>query len=199
MSRSPKKLFITGAVVVLGLALAGCASGAQPTTSPSPTASPTESPTPTPSPTQTDPNAPTGQCADDALEVTIESDGAGAGSLDYSVVFTNTGDAACELRGAPGVSVIDDAGTQLGQPAEQEGDDAPQTLTVEPGASVMAPLQAVNIDPDGGPLDDCPVTYGTAWRVYPPHSFSAFDVTAADRLPACDSGTVWLSVGPVQQ
>jgi len=39
--------------------------------------------------------------------------------------------------------------------------------------------------------------HGTGYRVYPPHSFTGFIVEAGD-VPACDSDTVFLHVGPVQ-
>ena len=182
---------------LLAAGLAGCAgSPAAPTSAPPTTASPTPTPTPTPT-VSTDPNAPTGQCADDALAVTVTQTDAGAGSISLDVTFTNTGSASCELRGAPGVSVVDASGAELGQPADRQGDDDPATVTVAPGASVSAQLQATNIDPDGGPLDDCPVVHGTGYRVYPPHSFTGFIVEAGD-VPACDSDTVFLHVGPVQ-
>lgn len=184
------------ATAAVALLLAGCASdaaGGSP--SPGSTTSPT---TPsTASPASTDPNAPANQCADASLSVSISGGDGGAGSIGYDVVFTNTGTAACELRGAPGVSVVDAAGTQLGEPAEQLGDGAPETLTLEPGGSVTAPLTATNIDPDGGPLDNCPVVHGIGYRVYPPHSFTGF-IVPAENVPACDSTTVFLKVGPVQ-
>jgi hypothetical protein len=189
---------LAAAAAIVAL-LSGCAGGTPtPTASPLPTASPSPTATTTPSPAASvDPNAPSGQCADDALSVSISGGDGGAGSIGYDLVFTNTGSAECELRGAPGVSVIDGAGTQLGEPAEQVGDDAPDTLTLQPGGSVTAPLTAVNIDPDGGPLDDCPVVHGTGYRVFPPHSFTGF-VVDANNVPACDSSTVFLKVGPVQ-
>lgn len=186
----------------LALLLTACAGGTAPTASPTtpPPSSATAMPSPTPSPSASvDPNAPAGQCADDALEVEVQYVDAGAGSIDYDVVFTNTGSTSCELRGAPGVSVVDASGNQLGQPAGRQGDDDPPTLTIEPGASVSAALSAVNIDPDGGPLDDCPVVQGTGYRVYPPHSFTGFIVTTGEAVPACDSSTEFLTVGPVQQ
>lgn len=190
------------ATSALALLLTACAGGAAPTASPTtaPTSSPTTTPTPTPtSSASVDPNAPANQCADDVLKVEVQYVDAGAGSIDFNVVFTNTGTASCELRGAPGVSVVDASGNELGVPAGREGDENPPTLTVEPGASVSAQLSAVNIDPDGGPLDDCPVVEGTGYRVYPPHSFTGFIVTTGDAVPACNSSTEFLTVGPVQQ
>ena len=185
------------ATTALALLLTGCAAGGTtPTTPPATTTTPTQTPTP---PASVDPNAPAGQCADDALKVEVQYVDAGAGSTDYDVVFTNTGSGSCELRGAPGVSVIDASGVQLGEAAGRQGDDDPPTLTLEPGASVAAPLNAVNIDPDGGPLDDCPVVQGTDYLVYPPHSFTGFTVSTGEPVPACESTTEFLTVGPVQQ
>ena len=182
----------------LVLLLTGCTGGATPTTPPTTSAPATPTSTPTPTSTASvDPNAPAGQCADDALKVAVEYVDAGAGSISYDVVFTNTGSSSCELRGAPGVSVVDGSGNELGEPADQVGDDSPATVALEPGASVSAPLQAVNIAPDGGPLDNCPVVDGTGYRVYPPHSFTGFVVPSTDPVPACNSSTVFLSVGPV--
>lgn len=182
----------------LVLLLAGCTGGTSPTAPPttSAPATPTTTPTPTPTPS-VDPNAPAGQCADDALQVTVEYVDAGAGSSFSEVVFTNGGSGSCELRGAPGVSVVDGSGNQLGEPAEQVDDDSPATVTLEPGASVSARLQVTNIAPDGGPLVDCPVVEGTGYRVYPPHSFTGFIVAMGDPVPACDSATAFMKVGPV--
>lgn len=189
---APILVSVAAVVLVLG----GCASST-PASTPSPTSTVApNSATDSARSATADPNAPAGQCADASLSVSISGGDAGAGSIDSEVVFTNTGATSCELRGAPGVSVVDAAGTQLGEPAEQIGDDAPETLTLQPGGSVSASLTATNIDPGGGPLDDCPVAHGTGYRVYPPHSFTGF-IVPADQVPACDSSTVFLKVGPV--
>ncbi|MGW9630239.1 DUF4232 domain-containing protein [Agromyces sp. NPDC055520] len=191
------------AAAALAVLLTGCGTGgATPTTPPatSTTPSPTASAPASPSPSASvDPDAPAGQCTDDALEVAVLYVDSGAGSLDYSVVFTNTGSDSCELRGAPGVSVVDASGVQIGEAAGRLGDDDPPTLTLEPGASVAAALNAVNIDPDGGPLDDCPVVQGSDYLVYPPHSFTGVTVSTGKPVPACESTAEFLHVGPVQQ
>jgi len=182
----------------LVLLLTGCSGGATPTSPPTTSAPATPTQTPTSTPTHSvDPNAPTGQCADDALQVSVENVDAGAGSIYFNVVFTNTGGGSCELRGAPGVSVVDASENELGVPAEQVDDDSPATVTLEPGASVSAPLQVTNIAPGGGPLDDCPVVEGTGYRVFPPHSFTGFIVSSSDPVPACSSSTVFMKVSPV--
>ena len=186
------------AAIAVALLLTGCAGDGAPSTPvPSSSTPPTTSPSPT-STASADPNAPAEQCADDALKVEVTYVDAGAGSTEYSIVFTNTGSGSCELRGAPGVSVVNASGVQIGEAAARQGDENPPTLTLQPGTSVSAPLQAVNIAPDGGPLDDCPVMEGAAFFVYPPHSFTGFTAATGDPVPACESTTSFLTVGPVQ-
>lgn len=187
--------------VAIALLLSACASGGgTPTASPTPSPTASPSPTPTQSPQPTDPNAPAGQCADDALRVSVEPspEGGSAGHVNSIIVFTNTGSTSCELRGAPGVSVLDANGTQLGEAAEQVDDDAPPTITIEPGGTAVADLSSVNIGSDGGPLgDQCPVVTAAAYLVYPPHSFTAVEVPAD--VPACESDAPWMTVTAVAQ
>ena len=46
---------------------------------------------------------------------------AGAGQLYVPIVFVNTSSNACEMRGFPGVSLLDQNSNQIGQPATREG------------------------------------------------------------------------------
>jgi hypothetical protein len=195
-------------LALAGMLFAGCGSptpAGTSTASPAPassSAAPSGSPGPTPSPSGSaadDGNAPAGQCPNSSLAITVEPGDAGAGSLFYNIVFRNTGTGQCALRGYPGVSVVGNGnGTQLGQPADRVPGAAVETLQLGPGATVVAPLQAVNIGSDGGPLgDQCPTTTGNGWRIYPPHSFDAVFVQA-EGIPACTGATPWLTVGPVR-
>ncbi|HXH34598.1 MAG TPA: DUF4232 domain-containing protein [Plantibacter sp.] len=190
-------LAITPLAVVL--LLAGCAGS--PTASPTPTST-SAAPSPTSSPTATgavDPNAPEGQCADSVIQVTVSGSEGGAGSISSNVVFTNTGQESCVLRGAPGVSVVGDGnGTQLGAAAVQQEDAAPVDVTLAAGGSASAILTSVNIGTDGGPLDNCEPVAGDGYRVFPPHSFTAVFVASA-AVPACSNAAVtWMTIGPVQ-
>src|SRR6478736_645998 len=53
-------------------------------------------------------------CAASSLSAELGQTNAGAGQVYQPLVLRNTGTAACELRGFPGVSVLDSAGTQIG-------------------------------------------------------------------------------------
>ncbi|MGT2425339.1 DUF4232 domain-containing protein [Amnibacterium kyonggiense] len=204
-----------GAALVL--VLAGCGSQAvQPTSSPTitvaPTASassssaapmptataPTATATPDPATTRADPDPgrPADQCTDLGVSVIPAQGGGGAGSEAYQVLFTNTGGDACALRGTPGVSVVGGGdGSQIGEPATRNQTDV-RTLTLQAGDTVAAPLSIVDIGTNGGPLVGCTVRKGDGYRVYPPHSTTAFfyaDPTAV----ACSSGPAFMTVGPV--
>ena len=113
------------------------------------------------------------------------------------IVFTNEGDTVCELRGAPGVSVVDDDGTQIGAASRTLYPDVIPTATLQPGASMAATLQSVNVAGSGGPLDTaCDATVGAGYRIYPPHSFRSVFVEVPE-VAACASGVEWMSVGVV--
>lgn len=211
--RIGRALVVVGATVVL--LLAGCAGEpAPPVTAPavtrtlpaSPSASASTAPTATrtaaPRPTATradpDPNRPPGQCPDGVLGVSITGGEGAAGSAVYRLLFTNTGGSTCTLRGAPGVSVVGAGdGTQLGPPADRVQEGA-ATLRLAPGATVVAPLQVVDIRPDGGPLDGCQVVDGDGFRVYPPHSRRAFFVESSSAV-ACANGPSFMRVGVVER
>lgn len=93
--------------------------------------------------------------------------------------------------------MIDASGNQIGLPADRSETDTPSTVTLAPGGTAIAPLSAVNIGSDGGPLgSSCSVVQAVAYRVYPPHSFTAFEVPS--QVPACDGNTVWMNVLAVQ-
>lgn len=193
-------LLTTGPVVAISLLLSACASDGGTPAGPA-TPSPSASPSATASPPEIpeDPTAPAGQCADDALRVTIEPhpEGNSAGHVISLVAFTNIGSTACELQGAPAVAVVDAAGTVIGTGAVQLDWPEPPTITLEPGGRAVAGLSAADIDADGGPLgDECPTVAGAAYLVHPPHSWTPVQVPAA--VPACDSEISWMTVTAVR-
>lgn len=207
-----------GAVVVgVVVLLTGCGSEAprstytptvtiEPSASAAPSASATPSghftspasPVGTPTPiASTDPNRPSGQCADDVLKVALSRADAGAGNIDQDIVFTNTGSGSCVLRGAPGVSAVGDGnGTQLGAPATRSQTGAKDVELAANGGTATAHLHSVNIDSGGGPLGSaCAAKQADGLRIYPPHSTVA--VFVKESVYACTSGTAWMKVASV--
>jgi hypothetical protein len=132
------------------------------------------------------------RCRLASLSVRLGPAGHAAGSTYRPVVFTNTGGAACTLRGYPGVAyVAPTSGRQVG--AEASRDDAVRirTVTLAPGGHAAALLQLVN--PFNYPAADCVAKTVSGLRVYPPGSTTAAYVAFARHRKACSSDVHQLS------
>lgn len=194
-------LAVAAGTMVLAAAACGGATGqspsGEPTATVTATATATETVTASASPASTPSNAGggSGACPVSGLRITYADDegGAGAGSVTGTLTFTNTGSAACTLRGFPGVSyVAGAAGTQVGQPATRTGDPV-KTRTLAPGKRVTAALRRSQAGNYG---DECSATKVDGLRVYPPDSTESFVV--AFKTTGCKNPSApLLQVGPV--
>ncbi|MEP7017296.1 MAG: DUF4232 domain-containing protein [Actinomycetota bacterium] len=92
---------------------------------PAPTAagspSPTGSGTSRPSPTTRITAGAVATCLTGQLRLAAGPTNGAAGSLYTSLSFTNTTGTSCSMRGFPGVSLLNDAGVIVGQPATRDG------------------------------------------------------------------------------
>lgn len=140
----------------------------------------------------------TGQdCTADHLDIAVAVGDSAAGSVHYTVSFTNTGDSACRLAGYPGVSAVGDDGTQIGKSAQRSGEEAAGT-TIAPHGRAEATLTAANIDDGGGALgESCKATEASGWRVYAPGSKDSV-VVKEDGMIACAGDVDWLTIDSVQ-
>ena len=171
------------APLILVAALTGCAPGV-------PSTPPVEDPTP---------DAPASvtlaPCADGTITPTIGEAEGTAGHLNYQIAFTNSGP-ECTLEGYPQVIVVGAAG-DLGAPASDMTDLPVVPVTIATGASAYAWLEAVNIDPGGGPLGpDCDEVAGDGYNIYVPGAAEPTFV-AAPGVAACQSGNPWMQVAPI--
>ena len=55
----------------------------------------------------------------------------------------NTSTTTCEVRGFPGVSLLDGSGNQIGEPATREGNEG-AAVVLKPGESASATLHTTN-------------------------------------------------------
>jgi hypothetical protein len=157
------------------LVIAGCN-----TTGVSPIATPTLAPT----------NPP---CSANIRVIPGEVEGA-AGHRFLVLVFNNMGETACELAGYPKVDLVDDAGkvvrhakeTLRGQAGLPEGVDEPEHVTLLPGKSASAIVEASAI-----PAGDGPECMSYDLMVTPPGQKRAVPAGPA-QMPDCD-----LQVHPV--
>lgn len=155
------------AVVMIGAA--ACSSGSDDSSSTSTTSTTTSSS----STASTSTTKPSNHCASANLTASLGETQGGAGQRYTALILTNTGTKACELRGFPGVSLLDASGTMIGQPASREGAEG-TTVNLGPGGSASA---ALHTTAEGmGPA--CTPT-STKIRVYPPDNTQAIDFAAA--------------------
>jgi len=111
--------------------------------------------------------APEATCNADELSLsTVNGSDSGAGTLTYDLILTNQGKRTCILGGFPGVSLVNDNGNQIGQPAARAANYVEKKLTLMPNAKVKAVLSTTGAGnyPDG----TCKAG-ATKLRVYPPN------------------------------
>lgn len=136
-------------------------------------------------------------CPASGLVVWMDTEGSvAAGSVFYTLMFTNLSGHACTLYGHPGVSAVGLSGRQVGSPAAWFPPGA-QLVTLANGSTGYAVLQYSDVvTSNSGPQPCDPVT-AAGLRIYPP------DQTAAKIVPfpltACTSSVTYMGVRPVQQ
>ncbi len=194
--RSASGLLMAGVAIGAAALLAGCAPRSAPVATPSP--EPTVTVTASVTPTQNGPRpTPTGQtstpthaaaaaCTPATTSLALTDDNAGAGTVFYRLQVTNTGSAPCTLTGYPGVSMVDDAGTQIGAPADREPGTS-STVTLAPGQSSYAPLA---VSQAGNYGSGCTVTPASALRVYLPDRKDS--ATTPAQLQGCSETSIVL-------
>src|SRR6185437_16984637 len=75
-------------------------------------------------------------CTTSELVVWLNTNGNGAaGSVFYTLEFTNLSGHPCTLSGYPGVSAVDLAGRRIGAPARRDSGTTPHTVTLASGAN----------------------------------------------------------------
>lgn len=144
------------------------------------TASPT-APATTPVPSDTAGSAGTGgtgtpMCATSQLTASLGGQDAGAGNLYRYLVLTNHSATACHLNGYPGVSLLDSAGRQIGDPATRRPMDR-TTVVLRPGAFASDTIHTANRQGTCLPTS-------TAVRVYPPGNRASLVV--AGQITVCE-------------
>jgi hypothetical protein len=118
-----------------------------------------------------------------------------AGSIYYTLEFTNLATHACTLGGYPGVSAVNLAGHQLGSAASRDHGTATHTVTLAPDASATAVLRIV--EAGNFPTSTCRQTTAAGLRVYPPNLTSA--KTVPFPFSACSrTGPAYLSVQAIK-
>jgi hypothetical protein len=127
-------------------------------------------------------------CTTDDFSLRLSKPQGAAGSIYYSLIFTNKSEYTCSMEGYPGVSLLKGDGTRIGSPATRMSDTA-KRITLAPGQSANATLHTINQG-----MNDKPCwASASIVKVYPPNNTAALTTSASD-LTVC-GGT--FEVGPV--
>ncbi|HEU5121308.1 MAG TPA: DUF4232 domain-containing protein [Candidatus Saccharimonadales bacterium] len=131
-------------------------------------------------------------CNADELTLSLaQSDGGGAGTLNQSIVLTNTGKRECTLFGFPGVSLVNDNGNMIGAPAERAKNYQEKTITLMPNSQTKATVSFS--EPGNFPSGTCK-TGATKLRVYPPNDTGYLSVAS----PMITAWCPGFMISPVQ-
>jgi Protein of unknown function (DUF4232) len=141
-------------------------------------------------------NAGVPACQTSRLVVWMDTPGNGAaGTVFYTLMFTNLSGHACTLDGYPGVSAVSLSGRQVGSPAAW-GPPGAHPVRLAKGATAYAVLQYSDVVTSNSGPRPCDPVMAAGLRVYPP------DQTASKIVPiplkACTSSVIYMSVRTVQ-
>lgn len=209
------RLMVVGVGILGVLAVGGCGSTTDGAVESSPSASGTADParpsSDAPSPTQSSPAATGGspvrtesfpasssadpapadpvtpKCTNDDLKAGYRATDAGAGSRFGEITLTNVADHACALGGFGGLSYVGGGdGTQVGAPAEREGEW--RKVIMKPGQ--VAVSEVSESVAEKYPASNCKPTKVDGFRIYVPDSYDSQFV--AHRTTACAAKDVKL-------
>ncbi len=118
-----------------------------------------------------------------------------AGTIYYTLEFTNLSGSSCTLFGYPGVSATSLTGAQVGNAARRDNSFTPHLVTLANGATATA---TVGITQTGFfPKAQCKPVTAAGLRVYPPGQ--AASKIAPFAFGACSkTGTDYLSIMTVR-
>lgn len=174
----------------------------EPTEEQSETASPEPEATPTPTPTDDTAGEPTAtapaeaaMCTAANLSAVVETPmgAGGAGTVERTLILSNTSDVDCTMTGYPGVSYVDAAEAQIGAPANREPGVEIPAVVLEPGQSAIATLLQTNAQNYG---DACGLTDTTGVRIYPPGATDSL-IALQESVGCAAEDIVLMTVGPV--
>ena len=189
--RSRRARAVVPGIVGSALLLAACGSSSSssttsttrvPATTTTTTAGTTTSTTRATTTTTTGPKSTS--CTTSNLTVTLGSPDGTAGAIHYAITFHNSGSSPCTLYGYPGVSFLTAGGSQIGAPAQREGNLTPATVTLSVGGDAYS---SVAVTDPGIPPCSSSVNAAQA-RIYPPgETQAALAAAPAGGIAVCGS------------
>jgi hypothetical protein len=126
--------------------------------------------------------------------INTQSNGA-AGTIFYTLNFTNLSGHACMLRGFPGVSAVNLHGHMLGKAATRNSGQTIKSVTLTTGHTAHAVLGIVEV----GALSPttCPPTLAAGLRVFPPNQSASKVIPFPFQACGGTGGPRFLKIGPM--
>ncbi len=116
--------------------------------------------------------ATTPACRTSGLVTWLDTNGNGtAGSIVYTLNFTNLSGSTCTLRGYPGVSAVNLRGGQLGRSAARDTFTRVRTIAIRNGRTATALLRIV--EAGNFPRSSCGQVTAAGLKVFPPNQGTA--------------------------
>jgi hypothetical protein len=131
------------------------------------------------------------ECKSTVLTVTHGAPSGAAGHVGFDLAFRNDSQKPCTLTGFPGVSFIDAAGKQIGEPVDRNS-VAYLPVILEPGETGYALVVVTNPD-----VANCTSAVPAKIRVLPPNETRPVLIASLDGLRVCAAQTVPGYVNPV--
>jgi Protein of unknown function (DUF4232) len=117
-----------------------------------------------------------------------------AGTIYYTLNFTNLSGSTCTLRGYPGVSAINLKGRQLGRAATRNTGTKVRTITLRNGRTASAYLGIV--EAGNFPSSSCRPVTAAGLKVFAPNQ--AAGKTVPFPFPACSGSPAYLRIEAVK-
>ena len=139
-------------------------------------------------------NAPACQTGGLVIWINTQPNGA-AGTIFFTLNFTNLSGHACVLRGFPGVSAVNLHGRTVGRAATRDSGQTIKNVTLTNGHTAHAVLGIVDI----GALSPstCPPTTAAGLRVFPPNQKAAKVIPFPFQACGRSNGPAFLHIGPM--
>jgi hypothetical protein len=140
--------------------------------------------------------AATPACQTGGLVVWINTQGNGtAGTIFYTLNFTNLSGHSCLLRGFPGVSAVNLHGQKLGKAAGRDSGQTVRSVTLTNGHTAHAVLGIVDIGVFSPSM--CPPTTAAGLRVFPPNQKASKVIPFPFQACGRSGGPAFLRIRPV--
>jgi hypothetical protein len=124
-------------------------------------------------------------CRTSGLVTWLDTNGNGtAGTIFYTLKFTNLSGHACALHGYPGVSAVNLSGRQLGRSATRTTGARVRTVTVRNGGTAQASLGIV--EAGNFPPSTCAPVTAAGLKIFPPNQGASRTIPFP--FPTCSRG-----------